>query len=125
MGWDGWDGKGVEGSRRLRRAALRFCLEPRQLYLPALGYAGADGDTCYGPAIIPDLTSLGGSKLGQMFVTLGFSPIHAGVFVTFLGPFWYIFGAARGLSDVSSKRAKATYTTVSERGPSHRNMTHW
>lgn len=105
-GWMGWDGKGVEGSRRSRRAALKFPWEPHQTIVPhSFGVMmGADGDTCYGPAIIPDLTSLDYSKLGQMFVTLGLSPIHAGVLVTFLGPFWYSFGAARGLTSLRQRR---------------------
>lgn len=38
---DGWDGKGVEESRRSRRAALKFPWEPHQVYLSGLGYDGA------------------------------------------------------------------------------------
>ena len=33
-GWMGWDGKGVEESRRSRRAALKFPWEPHQTIVP-------------------------------------------------------------------------------------------
>ncbi len=90
----------------------------RQLYLTPLKYSGVAGEVCFGPAIVPDLTSLGSlglSKLGQVFCTLGLSPMQSGVLVTYLGALWLVFGAAKGMGDIDSKKAKSVYETCKVR----------
>lgn len=62
--------------------------------------------------MVPDLSSPGLSKLGQLFCGLGLSPLQAGLMVVYLGPLWFILGAAKSLADVSTKKAKSVYESL-------------
>ena len=47
-----------------------------------------------------------------MHPRINLSAIQSGVLVTYLGILWFIFGAAKGLGDVGSKKAKAVYEAI-------------
>ena len=88
---------------------------PRLQLMLLLGYNITPGSKFIGPAQVPDLNSLGLSKLERLLQeSANIEPMLVGKALVYVGAVWVLLGASRSLDDISGKRTSVTLEALAK-----------